>query len=503
MIYNESLPLATLTCRNELDMVLIYKKKLVQFWGRRTDSKKHLENWCRKIENNYFCTSSQLRDEFPKIRLIGGGQAVFNVKNNRYRLIVKFYFENGVVQVRTHPTPITTEEEYESTMARLIKTLNSESGDSSRSELPDLIERVKAYEDEHYPIEFPDALSAIEFHMDQTGLSLKDIAPCFGSINKARDVLAGRRELTLSMKRSLHEMFQIPADVLLGEPNKDFHPDVNQDEIKRFPWNEIRRKGWVTPWNDWKDRKEEMYIELARLEQGIPAPSSVLLRKSGKYRGKSDANHHAVQAWCMRVANIASDNPTTGAYVSGSITHELMRKVAALSVHDNGPLLARKRLSEYGVNLVIERHLKKTCLDGAAFRLSDGQPVIGLTLRFDRLDYFWFTLMHELAHLSLHLDDNPDELFVDELDFSDAGSNSLESEADKCANESLIPSELWESSDAQFSSHPSDVYQLANSANIHAAIVVGRVRFENNNYTNLSGLVGQGEVRKHFEVQPR
>ncbi len=99
MIYNEALPLATLTCRNELDMVLIYKKKLVQFWGRRTDSKKHLENWCRKIEDNCFCTSSQLRDEFPKIRLIGGGQAVFNVKNNRYRLIVKFYFENGVVQV--------------------------------------------------------------------------------------------------------------------------------------------------------------------------------------------------------------------------------------------------------------------------------------------------------------------------------------------------------------------------------------------------------------------
>ena len=137
--------------------------------------------------------------------------------------------------MRPLATPLNTEEEYDSTLARLIKTLNTESGDPSRVELPNLIKLVKTYEDEHYPIEFPDALSAIEFHMDQAELSLKDLAPCFGTLNKARDVLAGRRDLTLWMKRSLHERFQIPADVLLGEPDKDFNPNVNPDELEHFP----------------------------------------------------------------------------------------------------------------------------------------------------------------------------------------------------------------------------------------------------------------------------
>ena len=401
--------------------------------------------------------------------------------------------------MRPLATPLNTEEEYDSTLARLIKTLNTESGDPSRVELPNLIKLVKTYEDEHYPIEFPDALSAIEFHMDQAELSLKDLAPCFGTLNKARDVLAGRRDLTLWMKRSLHEWFQIPADVLLGEPDKDFNPDVNPDELEHFPWNEILKREWVTPWTNWKDRFEEMFIELARFEQDSPIPSPALLRETGKFRAHSNPNRYAIQAWCMRVANLASDNPATGTYHPKSVTREFMREVAFLSVHDDGPLRAQEHLSKNGINLVVERHLTKTYLDGAAFRLSNGQPVIGLTLRHDRLDNFWFTLMHELAHVSLHLDDDMNRMFFDELDFLDTDLDLFEREADKYATEALIPSNMWESSDARFGQFPSDAYQLAQSANIHPAIVVGRIRYENNNYANLSELIGRGEVRKQFE----
>lgn len=402
--------------------------------------------------------------------------------------------------MRPDTTPLKTEEEYEIALSRTIKILNTDHDDPSRTDLPVLLKLIKAYDDEHYPADFPDALSAIEFHMDQAELSVDDLVPCFGSLNKARNVLAERRDLTLSMKRSLHEMFQIPADVLLGEPNKQFHPDVNPDEIKHFPWNEIRRKGWVTLWNDWKDRFEEMYIELARLEQNPPMPSPALLRATGRFKKNSNPDHYAIQAWCMRVANIASDNPASGAYIPQSVSQEFMRNVAALSVHDDGPRRAQKYLSENGINLITERHLPRTYLDGAAFRLSNGQPVVGLTLRHDRLDNFWFTLMHELAHLGLHLNNNPDDVFVDELNFSDTDSSLFENEADHYANESLIPNDLWESSDARLSLHRSDVFQLADLANTHPAIVVGRVRFENNNYTHLSDLVGWRKVRKQFGI---
>ena len=81
-----------------------------------------------------------------------------------------------------------------------------------------------------------------------------------------------------------------------------------------------------------------------------------------------------------------------------------MREVAQLSVYEDGPRRAQERLAAHGIALVIERHLPRTHLDGAALCLLDGRPVIGLTLRYDRIDNFWFSLMHELAHVSLHLD---------------------------------------------------------------------------------------------------
>ena len=87
-------------------MHLVNKKGLEKFWSRYTDTKKYLENWCRKVEINRLCTPDELREEFPTVRLLGGGQAVFKVKKNRYRLIAKFYFQDGVAQIcwiGTHP----------------------------------------------------------------------------------------------------------------------------------------------------------------------------------------------------------------------------------------------------------------------------------------------------------------------------------------------------------------------------------------------------------------
>ncbi|MEN1395396.1 hypothetical protein AAIH23_34865, partial [Pseudomonas aeruginosa] len=69
-------------------------------------------------------------------------------------------------------------------------------------------------------------------------------------------------------------------------------------------------------------------------------------------------------------------------------------------------MLAKKLLEEAGISVVIEPHLKGTMLDGAALLDTDGTPIIGLTLRNDRIDNFWFTLIHEVAHIWKHMDDN-------------------------------------------------------------------------------------------------
>jgi HTH-type transcriptional regulator/antitoxin HigA len=89
-------------------------------------------------------------------------------------------------------------------------------------------------------------------------------------------------------------------------------------------------------------------------------------------------------------------------------------------------------LAEYGIRLVILRHLPKTYLDGAAFTMRR-RPVIALTLRHDRIDSFWFTLMHELAHIH----EGHKGTFLDDLDAERV--DDQEQKANRIAAKWLVP----------------------------------------------------------------
>ncbi len=90
--------------------------------------------------------------------------------------------------------------------------------DADRLELLALL--VRDYEDKHYPIDMPDPVEAITFRMEQMGLTRKDLERYIGSRSKVSEVLSGKRRLSLSMIRALHEGLGIPAEVLLGRPDR-------------------------------------------------------------------------------------------------------------------------------------------------------------------------------------------------------------------------------------------------------------------------------------------
>lgn len=139
--------------------------------------------------------------------------------------------------------------------------------------------------------------------------------------------------------------------------------------------------------------------------------------------------------------------------------------------------------------------LQGTYLDGTAM-LDEGRPIVAMTLRHDRLDDFWFVLMHELAHVAKHLDEaNP--LFTDNLDSPDERDRK-EREADDLAGEALIPQALWEKSAARASYQVKDVLALADKLGVHPAIVAGRVRHESGNFRLLARPLGHGQVGRHF-----
>jgi HTH-type transcriptional regulator/antitoxin HigA len=107
--------------------------------------------------------------------------------------------------------------------------------------------------------------------------------------------------------------------------------------------------------------------------------------------------------------------------------------------------------------------------------------VVGLTLRDDRLDNFWFCLLHELAHVGRHKDGDGQTAFVDDLSLRDVGGASAdprEAQADDWAEEALVPQAIWESSAVREDPTAMSVINLANALKVHPAIVAGRIRHE-------------------------
>ena len=344
--------------------------------------------------------------------------------------------------VRHFINPIRTEEEHKKAVARIIEILGAEEGSPKDRELDALVEVVKAYEAETVKSDFPDPISAIKFRMEQGGLTQRDLVPLIGSRAKVSEVLSGKRELTMSMARALHEHLGVPADALLKRPGATFGSAPTPDELRRFPWREMVNRKWLDHRPNLREYAEEMYRKLEDRAGGQGVMTPALLRENGHRRLNAKTNHYALWAWCLRVLGNANESAPPGDYEPGIVDEVFMRDVARCSTTADGPLKAREHLANHGIALVVEKHLKNTYLDGAVLRLGDGRPVIGLTLRYDRIDNFWFTLMHELAHVSLHMEDNGNRAFFDDLDLNE--SSRMEKEADEMAEDALIPPESVE-----------------------------------------------------------
>ena len=74
---------------------------------------------------------------------------------------------------------------------------------------------VEAWEAKHYPLDLPDAIEALRYHMEQNGLAPRDLVPFIGNRNRVYEVLNRKRPLTLKMIWRLHKGLGIPAESLI------------------------------------------------------------------------------------------------------------------------------------------------------------------------------------------------------------------------------------------------------------------------------------------------
>lgn len=111
--------------------------------------------------------------------------------------------------------PIKTSRDYRRTLREIEGLMTAKRNTPEGDRLDVLVTLVEAWEAKHYPLDLPDPIEAIKYHMDQSGLHPRDLIPFIGSRNRVHEVLNRKRPLTLKMIRRLHKELGIPAESLI------------------------------------------------------------------------------------------------------------------------------------------------------------------------------------------------------------------------------------------------------------------------------------------------
>ncbi|SED24953.1 HTH-type transcriptional regulator / antitoxin HigA [Burkholderia sp. WP9] len=212
------------------------------------------------------------------------------------------------------------------------------------------------------------------------------------------------------------------------------------------------------------------------------------------YRRRLDANEALGRLWLSRIrqqAQLLSASTELAPFDGLSVDD--LADFARLSADPEKLSSLQQLLLDKGIVVIYEPSIPSMKLDGAVFCLDDGHPVIGLSLRYPRLDIFWFTLMHELAHIVLHR-----ELLTEPIleDLDAAPEGLVEEQADRLAGDSLISRSAWRSANVKYSPTEENLFDFARRVGVHPAIVAGRLQRESAKKNMFAKILNEVNVRR-------
>ncbi|MDQ3714401.1 MAG: ImmA/IrrE family metallo-endopeptidase [Acidobacteriota bacterium] len=310
----------------------------------------------------------------------------------------------------------------------------------------------------------------IRDELEQRGWTQADLAYILGRSHKdTNDILVGKRKITPELAQELAAVFQKKAEYWLELENayKLSQTDyVDKAIVKRsrlfndYPAKEMLKRGWIEETDD-IDELERRFLAFFSEQKVV----GFAARKSSSYVQTSPTQ----VAWIIRATKLAKKLIVEKFEASNLASLEkALRRLAAKSqaVHRVPELLSR-----YGIRFVVVEPLPNAKIDGAAFWLDENSPVIAMSIRFDNIGSFWFTLMHEISHIK-----HKDRFFLDDLE--SLPIDDIEIRANQEAAESLVPQQQLETFIKLYSPFFSEarVNNLATQLKIHPGVIVGQLQ---------------------------
>ena len=304
-------------------------------------------------------------------------------------------------------------------------------------------------------------------------------------------IAVGRRGISAEMARALSAVFDVPAeDILKLQKDAELRAELartkgpsptvarNAKLLSKYPVREMVKRGWLD------EDRATFEAQLARFFDVKSIDEVPHLDHAGK---KSDysAIPPAQLAWLFRVRHLAREMVLPR--YSEAALRGMLSKLRDLLIEPEETRHVPRMLHDCGVRFVLVQALPSAKIDGACFWLGPAAPVIGLSMRFDRIDNFWFVLRHEIEHV-LRGDGRSAAKIDSELELeSPTGDADLPPEevaANEAARDFCVPtSELdsWMARKAPFFSER-DLIGFSKRLGVHPGIVAGQLRRRTSNY---------------------
>ncbi|MBN1315447.1 MAG: HigA family addiction module antidote protein [Anaerolineales bacterium] len=343
---------------------------------------------------------------------------------------------------------------------------------------------------ERKPARVPSPGTVIRRELEARGWTQKDLAEIMARPPQTiSQIIQGKKRITPETALQLAAAFGTSAQFWINletsyrlyNEQKEFdqHDIVLRSKLYSCaPVAELLRRNWINTTGSIQDLIEQVcsFMGISNLDEH---PELVANFRQAENR---DPEIIAQVAWLQRIKKLVSKQKV-GDYDPEKVSSSIPSLVDLSNSEDT---IARVPiyLNEIGIHFVVVPHLPHTYLDGAAFYYQN-RPVIALTLRYNRIDSFWFTLLHELAHIVAK---HPSEIYLDNLDEPDL--DDIEKEANMIATNWLVDAELFanfvQSTKPYFSKNK--ILSFAEKTNRHPGIIVGRLQYERIiPYKNLRG----------------
>jgi HTH-type transcriptional regulator/antitoxin HigA len=279
----------------------------------------------------------------------------------------------------------------------------------------------------------PEAFSPGEYiseELEARGWSQLDLAEILGRPPQAvNEIIKAKRAISPETARGLGEAFGTSAQMWMNLQSaydlaKMQHSESSvvsrKAKLYEFaPVGEMQKRGWIEKSSNF-DIVETQVLSFFGVKS---LDETVTLAAAARTSAQCSEWTPPQRAWLARAKQLAKTVQVTGRFTAKAL-RTAMDALALLKSEPEEIRRVPRVLSEAGIRFLIVAPLPQSKIDGACFWLSDNEPVVTISFRYDRIDWFWHTLMHELGHVA-----NGDGKAAATLDVCLVGNDAMASDA--------------------------------------------------------------------------